>query len=101
MIARLVGIPVINGERYVDMVDRSHDGIHSVRGDSYIELNIMMLEENIAEMSAIVLAASTSSITEPFVDPREYSPCSYAPSDVSSEEENDEYEELSGSNKEG
>ncbi len=67
MIGRMVGIPFINGERYIDMFDRSCDGTHVARGSCNIKLSAMMFEDIIAALYAIVPAASAPSITMPFV----------------------------------
>jgi hypothetical protein len=45
MIARSLGIPEVNGEHYINIFDRSHDGAHMARSDRNIKLNIMMLED--------------------------------------------------------
>ncbi len=56
-------MPIINGERYICMFDRSRDGIHMASGDRNIMLSVMMLEDIIAAMYDIVPDASTPCIT--------------------------------------
>ena len=52
-ISRSVGIPIFNGERYIDMFDRSHDGIHMIWGDRNSRLYVAMFEDIIVAMDAI------------------------------------------------
>ena len=88
MIAQ-AGIPTINGKRYFELLDRSHDGIHIVRSARNLEMNVLMLEGIISAAFAIVPAASTQGVFKPTVDPVW---CYESPSTTSGEEKDETVE---------
>ncbi len=55
---------MLKGGRYIDMSDRSQDGIHLARSECNTELDVMMFEDIVAAMYAIAPAVSTPKIPQ-------------------------------------